>query len=374
MSQVIPLAVSPGTQINQQLQNPGTIIAIKLTNGTPFDLTIWGFGSKGQMIVPAGLEYMLHADVESSGTLSIMPVNNNNITGTGVVNLNIFYQGESLPSGQWPVTVPTQIVQAKVSTVTNLVNDGSSVGTQIIESTPAGASGSTISILNDGTVVIKGDVGGVLTTLLQLLPGAAAGASSVKLGDAARAVEALGNMIIDGTLTVTGEEIESADIKTNTIKSGADSSTMIDMSAGSSEIKFPGQIDPNKASSTTNGTSGSVSGVAPLWGTGLKIFVISLGGYQNTASVTFIFPSAIGRSIIIGMWNSSTLNGMQVQSGATVENINAAGSLTTTAESADTTSTTIHNHTLAHVNISIDRIIVQATTGVTDGFCFIVGL
>jgi hypothetical protein len=89
-------------------------------------------------------------------------------------------------------------VQAKVSTVTTLVNDGSSIGTQIIESTPSGAASSTISILNDGTVTIKGDVASVLTTLLQLIPGAGAGGSSVKLGDAARQTEVLGSLLVDG--------------------------------------------------------------------------------------------------------------------------------------------------------------------------------
>lgn len=69
---------------------------------------------------------------------------------------------------------------------------------QFIEATPTGASGSTVVIATDGTMTIKGDVASVLTTLLQLIPGAAAGASSVKLSDSSRQTEILGTLLIDG--------------------------------------------------------------------------------------------------------------------------------------------------------------------------------
>lgn len=201
-----PVTLTPGITSPTPLINLGAIQAVKLTNGSPFDLTVTGFGaSGGGLIVPAGMEYMLHAEDGNDGYLSILPVNNNNVTGTGVANLVVYLVNERLPKGSWPATVPVQIVQAKVSTVTVLVNDGNALGTQIIESTPSGAASSTISILNDGTVTIKGDVAGVLTTLLQLVPGAAGGASSVVLSDASRRVEVLGSLLVDGSSIFTGD-------------------------------------------------------------------------------------------------------------------------------------------------------------------------
>jgi len=87
-------------------------------------------------------------------------------------------------------------------TATNVTNDNNPLtpSNVFIEASPSGAVGSTVSIATDGTVTIKGDVANVLTTLLQLLPGAAAGASSVILGDAARQVEIAGSLLIDGNL------------------------------------------------------------------------------------------------------------------------------------------------------------------------------
>ncbi len=78
-------------------------------------------------------------------------------------------------------------------------NDGNSLtpSNVFIEATPAGVSSSTISIATDGSVVIKGDVANILTTLLQLIPSAANSASSVILGDNSRQVEILGTLLVD---------------------------------------------------------------------------------------------------------------------------------------------------------------------------------
>jgi hypothetical protein len=149
-----PVTLVPGVPVPVTLGNVGVIQAVKLSNGTPFDLTISGFGVQGQGIVVAGLEVMLHSEVENSGVLTIVPVNNNNIAGTGVANIVVYLMGEKLPPGNWPVTIPTQTVQAKVSTVTALINDGSAAGTQIVESTPAGDPGSAVSLLNTGVLIL----------------------------------------------------------------------------------------------------------------------------------------------------------------------------------------------------------------------------
>ncbi len=84
----------------------------------------------------------------------------------------------------------------------SVVNDGNLLTPRnvFIESTPSGVGQSTVSIATDGSMTIKGDVAGVLTTLLQLVPAAPNGTSSVILGDAARFVEILGKMLVDSNI------------------------------------------------------------------------------------------------------------------------------------------------------------------------------
>lgn len=112
---------------------------------------------------------------------------------------------------------------------TNIQNDNQALvpSNVFVEATPTGAGSSTVSIATDGTVTIKGDVANVLTTLLQLLPAAGAGASSVKLGDAARQTEVLGSLLVDGAgtgltvtndATITGKATISNRILANLIK------------------------------------------------------------------------------------------------------------------------------------------------------------
>ncbi len=124
--------------------------------------------------------------------------NGNPISLVTVVTYN---DSEKLPTNfPVPLQYQTNIGNAGAvsSSTSNLINDGNIAGTQIIESTPTGAASSVISILNDGTIAIYGDVGGVLTPLVQTNPGAASFASSVLLGDANRRVEILGNLKVDG--------------------------------------------------------------------------------------------------------------------------------------------------------------------------------
>lgn len=89
-------------------------------------------------------------------------------------------------------------VTASVGSINTLVNDGNTQ-TSIIEATPLGAGSSTISIDNEGNVVIKGNNAGVLTTLLQLIAGATPG---VKVAAAAVLTEILGTVQIDQNASI----------------------------------------------------------------------------------------------------------------------------------------------------------------------------
>ena len=274
MSYKIVLSVTPGVQVTQPLQSVQNIQAVKVTNGTPFDLDYTGVGSATIVVVPAGLEYMFYASQERSGQIQLLAVNNNNQTGTGVVNVTVFLEGDQIPKGTWPVTVPTQTVQAKVSTVTTLINDGNSTGTQIIESTPAGAPGSTISILNNGTIIIKGDVSGTLTTLLQLISaniGSLVNAD-VKISDAGSITEILGKLLVDSTLTVNNF------LLTNTIADNVVGNDQIDLAAAGITIN---KILTLAVGLTSSGGGFTVDASGNLVGHGL---IITAGNFQVDSS------------------------------------------------------------------------------------------
>lgn len=194
--QLGPITLTPGTPVRIPLQNISGVIAAKLTNGSPFDLSVTGFGFQGVGTVPAGTEYMLDASVENSGTINILPVNNVGVSGNGIANLDVYIQGEKVPVGTWPITVPPQTVQAKVSTVTTLINDGNTNGTQIIESSPVGQA-STTSVTNDGLWVLKTLVAGALHQFLKTQNVG----NLLQLGQAGDVAEVLGALTVDQLLT-----------------------------------------------------------------------------------------------------------------------------------------------------------------------------
>lgn len=236
MSQALtPVVALPGVASRVTLNFPGGIYALKVTNGTPFDLTVSGFGFNGSGIIPAGLEYMLYAEVENSGAITILPINNNNINGTGVVNLTAYFPDEPKPVGQWPSTVPTQTVQAKVSTVTDLINDGNVTGHQFLESTVSGAPGSTWSFINDGNGSFIGVlIANVVHKLIQM----ANSGNELKLGEAGNATEILGQLLVDQLATFAGNILANGGINTNTIRDDVNGNVAADLSNGTGDVNF----------------------------------------------------------------------------------------------------------------------------------------
>jgi hypothetical protein len=210
MSAALPATiVTPGVQKQVSLVNIPNVQAIKLTNGTPFDLTISGFGIQGAMIIPAGLEYMLYAHIKNAGYINILAVNNVGAVGNGAVNIVVFDNGESIPPGVWPVSVPTQTVSTTVTASTTLVNTGNPPLTNVITIQPSDASGNTFVADNSGNVTITSDNAGVLVQLLKLIAGAS---PSVTIGSASitttiAGTTAVGVLTIGGGATFTGGDL-----------------------------------------------------------------------------------------------------------------------------------------------------------------------
>lgn len=83
-----------------------------------------------------------------------------------------------------------------------LKNDGNNPGTNVIEVTQSGSTGSNISADNQANFVLAEYVGGILTTIFQVIAGATAGNDVVKLGKAGNFfAHVLGNLKVDGSLS-----------------------------------------------------------------------------------------------------------------------------------------------------------------------------
>lgn len=216
MSHIAAVILSPGVPFSEDC--PQDIIALKLSNGSPFDLTINGFGFTGPGIIPAGTEYMLYAAAYNSGIISILPTNNVGASGNGVMNLTFYHTVDKIPSGSWPVTIPVQTVQAKVSTVTDLINDGNTAGHQFLESTVSGAPGSTWSFTNDGN---SSFIGVLIANAVHKLVQIANSGNELKLGEAGNATEVLGQLLVDQIATFTGNIVANSSVLTNVLRDNA---------------------------------------------------------------------------------------------------------------------------------------------------------
>ncbi len=277
-----PVTLVPGVPVPVNLGNVGGIQAVKLSNGTPFDLTISGFGVQGQGIVVAGLEVLLHSEVEN----------------TGVANIVIYLMGEKLPPGNWPVTIPTQTVQAKVSTITSLVNDGNAAGTQIIESTVTGDSASAVTLTNDGNFVL-GDVAhpGSLT-----VKGGSTFNGAVTAAAAGTGLAVTNNETVGGTLVVTGASSFNGDatvpnvlnVTNNGVILKSATHTIIDTTGGvdlilnapSGTVRLrSSNADKFTMDSSGNCTSNSLNLTGAAGLSALKV-AFTTGSFTNVASFT----------------------------------------------------------------------------------------
>lgn len=120
MSRKIVQVVSPGVTYSIPINQPSNAQAVEVWNGTPFDLDCYGVGTQAALVLPAGTGHLFYTRDYNSGQIVIVPQNNNNVNGTGVVNIVIYDMGEIIPSGRiFPVTIPIQpvIVSPPITTI-----------------------------------------------------------------------------------------------------------------------------------------------------------------------------------------------------------------------------------------------------------------
>jgi hypothetical protein len=279
-----PLTVVPGTPINNILKNAGAITAVKFTNGTQYDITFSGFGTPGTSTIPAGTEYMLHSVDGNEGYLNILPVDNIGVGGSGIVNLVVYLQGEKIPEGQWPVSIPAQkVVNPNVagSTAKYLTNTSDPVGQGIITVYPSGASTSIITADNKGDFAIQEDVGGgVGHNLFKSVAGVAPGvyATNVYISEASHSTNVKGDLQVSqresvGYCLVLFNATNTGDVSNKNAAQVAGFETRGTVGYGSN----PQSGDDNYVVFQANGISGSTHAK------GLEVNGVMLYGIDLTA-------------------------------------------------------------------------------------------
>jgi len=169
------VTVNPGQSTQVPLQNGNLIKAVKVSNKAPYDLVVDGLENTGARWQAAGLEEWYFPEGTCSGNCDITAYNNANLSNpaAGIVLITPYYMNDTLPknAGQ-STTIPTQVVQANVSTISVLQNLRQTAGTQWLQVTDA--NGNTVwSADNNGNLFVGQEIAGAVTTLLQLIAGGA---------------------------------------------------------------------------------------------------------------------------------------------------------------------------------------------------------
>lgn len=306
MSNILPaVTVGVGTTSRILLPHVNAIQAMKLSNGSPFDLNISGFG--GETVVPTGTEYMLYAEVQNTGYINIYSVNNLSMPplSTGIVNMVVYYEGEKLPPGVWPISIPAQVVTASVDIAQQVVSDGYAPGTHVVEAQESGSPGSNVLIDNQGNFNISEVTAGVIRDFIHCYHGGDGLGHSVVFGDVVSGI-----VYVKNTLEVTGGIVVSTGIQH--ISSGGGSTAMeratqadgsLDIgagpSAGSIRVGPSGNIKSlgtNMLGLGTQGTDRNVldhTGNITYWKSP-QTFILQMPSGTTRATFTDSYGSTIG--------------------------------------------------------------------------------
>lgn len=205
-----PIVITPGSSASVQLPDPPTIQALVISNKSQLDLLVSGLTSGGSKWLPAGIQDIFYNDGGNQGFLGIQSFNTANlpITQTSVVLATVYRTNEKIQQGSWPTSIPTQVVNTNaVSASTDKIdNQGNPPFTQFINVIPNDTSTVTWYADTGGNLVIQSDLAGVIVTLLKLVAGSN---PQVLLGALSALTEVVGDLKVDGNVTVAGGAIYS---------------------------------------------------------------------------------------------------------------------------------------------------------------------
>lgn len=378
---------------NLQSENIGWIV---LLNESPYTLTFFAGGM--QLSIPAWDEYPIQVAKRVNGQIIVLSSFSLPITiesmllaslpssqSTQLV-VSFFALGEVPPSTS-PRNLNRQTwIPNNVNTVGNnvsniLQNDGSTPGTQFLESTPSDAVSSTWSFKNDGTGFVKGDNGGVLTQILQFVAGANPG---LIFGNH----NALG-ATIDSTIGLNmkpDNDVHRAQVIAP--NSGTQSANLLEVYDNVPNLQLfigpLGQLGLNKplnynqsGTVLNGGTSGTVTVNEVFSGTPFKVVLGKLNNFRTGASAqNLTLPTAFvnGALIFTGSIGTSAQNGgFSCLSSGVAQNIDIITSLATTGGGV-TGQNTIFTRSIGECRNAFDTLQFTASgTQANNGFFLIVG-
>lgn len=208
-------------------------------------------------------------------------VNTNDPSGT--VEVFLIPHGDANPAGATRILNNAEIIlgdAANVGTLSLLENGGDSFLLQANGWTQTDSAGANVSTLDDtgifsvGSANHNGAVQITGSTLVSLIMNIASG------------------LLIAGTAGTTVTQLDTAG---RILGAG---NIALDLSAGDGTVALPQLLKSNVAATSH---SGSVNGNAqlsvPIWGTALKIVILTFNAYQSAASFTFSLPGTLSQAL-----------------------------------------------------------------------------
>jgi hypothetical protein len=215
----------------------------------------------------------------------------------------VLYDANETISGTYPVSLiyftivanPLGVNTNVSGTASALINDGQPVGTQYIESTPTGQTQSSFTLTNDGLMALKTLVGASYKNQIQT---SNTGNSPI-LGNSGTTSEVAGNLLVDGTLNVTGTSTLGV------VNSGVTSTTNLSASGTL-------QVTGTSTLGTTNATNLSASGTLQVTGT-------STLGVVNSGVTSTTNLSASGTLTVTGSTSLGATSATSVSASGTLQ-------------------------------------------------------
>ena len=279
-----------------------------------------------------------------------------------------FAPGEEVPAqptlGNSPIGIGGNVATTNIS---SLSNEGAASNTLVIDMGDSGFS-QLLTMYNDGHCLWQVDQSGVKHQAIKIQTSG----NPLQLGVSGDTSEVLGNLVVDGTLTSTGDATfngagNGVTVTNNALVSGTSTFT--------GDVTHTGKLIANGAATVINGSvAGTVSFFTPVWGTALKILIILTStNYNDVTAHTFIFPSVLTAGMVY-MGNMGTTT-VAFKNGATAENTDVTTTLGGSSAGAHSNLASIKSDSLGMFDATgqADRVTFTPGGAISNGVFILIG-
>ena len=305
-----PSAATSGSFVVNYLSNGIGKLVIWNDSAWSLDLT---FPNGDSNIAPAWCA-MIYELTGPAGSVLWAQDKQVNLTTPDLSNVWVVaYRDNEILPGIFPIALTRQTKagggSSAVTNPTSIKNDGNATATQYIESTVASESFSASSLSNDGVMTLGNDLhnGSLSFTStaanITQMQGEVTGDSQEGWTLTSDGVMTLGNGIGRiGKLFLTGNNSALS------VQGGANfANSNIAISAGGqlsvgnvADVILNAILECNVASTNVVGSaSGSATLFVPIWGSALKIVIITFNAYQSVNPISFALPGSMSWGMFI---------------------------------------------------------------------------